>query len=182
MSTDQKLEEAKYFLRQLNACTSGQPELQYLVSAFLTSSRSILQYALEEAKLHQGGQAWFDMQARTPEVKFLKDLRDANIHAAPVRPIKTLTFQDSISVNGSLVSITLTDADGTVHHGVAKSSNVESPVSEARISSSDGAQLTYRFDGWSGPEDVSQLCSRFLEIVESILLSGRDEGFLRRAA
>lgn len=182
MREDEKLAEAHYFLRQIVACTSGPPDLRYLVSAFLTSSRSVLQYTLEEAKSHRGGQAWFDSHAKSPEVKFLKDLRDANIHATPVVPITMLTIEDSISVSAALVSITLTDADGTVHHGVAKHRAIDSPPPKAQSLSSDGAKLSYRFDGWPGPEDVPHLCSRYLEIIESILSRGRHEGFLRRVA
>lgn len=179
MHEKQKLAEARYFLERLSATTSDLTELRFLVSAFLTSARSVLQYALEEARKIPGGRDWFAGHARVPEVKFLKELRDANIHAEPVAPIKAIGFMDRLSVSAQLMSITLTDADGTVHHGVAKL-DPPNPSRTSNASSSDtsGAQLSYRFDGWQGGEDVPQLCACYLSQLEAIVSDGEARGFL----
>ena len=182
MHKKQKLDESNYFLDLAGACDSSRPEFRFLVSAFLTSARSVLQYALEEAKTCKGGQAWFDKHSSAPEVKFMKDIRDENIHAAPVSPIRALAFGDSVSVSAQLVSITLTDADGTVHHGVVEQAQGIVADQDPTGKTEHGATVSYRFDGWEGAEDVVQLCARYFAAIEAIMSDGQTRRFLRREA
>ena len=76
-----KLNEAKYFLKRMIEETNQIDHFIFNLSAFLSSSRSILQYALEELKTKQGGQKWYN-QYMTNEAmfRFFKDKRDINIH------------------------------------------------------------------------------------------------------
>lgn len=62
MNEDQKIEEAQYFLDKLTNPDLEHPGFSFELSAFLTAARSALQYALEEARLKTGGQAWYDRQ------------------------------------------------------------------------------------------------------------------------
>jgi hypothetical protein len=80
---------------------------QYELSAFLSAARSVLQYALEEAKQKPNGQRWYEAQVSGNAVlKFFKDKRDLNIHAESVRPSRHIavaitehiTFSESIRI------------------------------------------------------------------------------------
>ena len=57
-----KIEEARYFLRQLEATgryAQGLRPFTFQLSAFLSAARSILQYALKEARTKRGGEDWY---------------------------------------------------------------------------------------------------------------------------
>lgn len=76
MHEQQKLGEARYFLRQVQM-TAKSPHalnpLTWQLSAFLSAARSVLQYALEEAKTKPGGRAWYDQTvAGSPVIRFFK--------------------------------------------------------------------------------------------------------------
>ena len=70
MSESQKIREAEYFLAQMDRERENAEHFGHNLSAFLSSARSVLQYALEEAKPKPGGLAWYDGTmsgvARTP--------------------------------------------------------------------------------------------------------------------
>ena len=63
----------------------GEPFV-YVLSAFLSSARSVLLYAYEEAK-SKGVQSWYDKQvAQSKVVQFLRDKRNLTVHEEPVEP------------------------------------------------------------------------------------------------
>lgn len=85
MPTERKLEEADFFLCCLSTTQADATTFEYLLSAFLTSARSVVQYAAETAKHTPLGRGWYDTFVRAhPIVQFFKTKRDANIHVAPV--------------------------------------------------------------------------------------------------
>ena len=59
-----KIKEAKYFLSQILHEKENFENFKYNLSAFISSARSVLQYALEEAKIKNGGQLWYDGQIK----------------------------------------------------------------------------------------------------------------------
>jgi len=102
-----KLGEAKYFYSQMSANFNDSEKFTYDLSAFLSSARSVLQYALEEAKSKNGGQVWYDRRVSASNIlSFFKDKRNLNIHYEPVHPIRHVNasitekigISDSISV------------------------------------------------------------------------------------
>ena len=85
MNERHKLEEARYFLQRMRDEHETPRHFRFELSAFLGAARSVLQYALEEAKGKAGGKRWYDqMVAQEPILTYFKDKRDANIHSAPV--------------------------------------------------------------------------------------------------
>jgi hypothetical protein len=188
MNEHLKIAEARHFLQRFSKAEPTPQEFKFEVSAFLSSSRSALQYALDEAKTRAGGQIWFDNHARAPDVRYLKEKRDTNIHHEPVIPQVGLMFSDSLSVSiPLLLSGTLTDINGnsslpvptqneptthTATHALASTSTSTS------TSASASASITYRFNDWPGPEDVHTLCERYLVQIEAIVAEGQSMGFL----
>jgi hypothetical protein len=62
MNESGKIREAEYFLAQMDRERENAEHFGYNLSALLSSARSVLQYALEEANLKPGGQAWYDLK------------------------------------------------------------------------------------------------------------------------
>ena len=55
-----KLEEAKYFYKAMIKEREDREFFCYNLSAFLSASRSVLQYSLEEDKTKKDGKKWYD--------------------------------------------------------------------------------------------------------------------------
>ena len=87
------------------------------LSAFLASSRSVLQYTLLEAEKTNGGQKWYESYMLTSSIlKFFKDKRDINIHTKPVSLIAKYeaSFKETLCISDS-VSVILTDKNGNIN-------------------------------------------------------------------
>ena len=82
-----KLTEARHFLDRMHADHWNPAAFALELSAFLGAARSVLQYALKEAALKQGGQQWYDQAMANPLFGFFRDLRDNSIHEVPVKPL-----------------------------------------------------------------------------------------------
>lgn len=65
-----KLGEARHFLERMYAERGNFPAFTRELGAFVAAARSVLQYALEEAKLKQGGQRWYNAAVADPLVRF----------------------------------------------------------------------------------------------------------------
>ena len=108
----QKTIEANYFLRRITEESHDYEGFRHNLSAFLTASRSALQYALEEARQKAGGQQWYDASMNSdPALPFLRDKRDINIHEAPIAVNLHITIPATFISRGSLTA-RHTDKDG----------------------------------------------------------------------
>ena len=56
----EKIREAEYLLGRMTEEREIRDTFRFNLSAFLSASRSVLQYAVKAARQHPGGQAWFD--------------------------------------------------------------------------------------------------------------------------
>jgi hypothetical protein len=172
-----KIYEAHYFLLRADECGENAREFSYNLSAFLTAARSVLQYALEEAKTKPGGQAWYDASvSAVPEVKFLKDKRDISVHERPVVPNRR--FNLSISehlVFGDSVHVTVTRSDGTVEPDEPPRQvlpTVSYPVGET------SSTVSFFFPDWTGQDDVMSICITYINAIEDIVRKGRTLGYI----
>lgn len=146
------------------------------LSAFLSASRSVLQFALEEACQKSGGQAWYDAAVSSdPLIAFLKDKRDANIHRTPVTVAKDVRIELSapLRLTASL-SMTVMGPDGKVKDSYM--SEPEAPKKQEWVPPK--TSYRYRFDDWHGEEHVPTLAQRYLGTLKSIVEDGRQQGFL----
>jgi hypothetical protein len=81
MNELQKIQEAEYFLTQLAQGQDNLATFKFKLSAFLTAARTVLQYALAEARPKSGGQVWYARRfAKSTVCQFFNDKRDINIH------------------------------------------------------------------------------------------------------
>lgn len=179
MNEDHKIEEAQYFLAKLVNPELELREFSFELSAFLTAARSVIQYALEEARSKPGGQAWYDGQVgASPVVKYFKDKRDVSVHVTPVIPTRTFHVEIEERVAfGDSINIEVRTPDGTIIPDPSqKEPKEQAPREITRASSS--SSVTYHFSDWPGAEHVVTLCGDYLQQVRNIILDGRSHGFV----
>lgn len=176
MNETRKLAEAQHFLSHLAPSAPNTNAFAFELSAFLSAARSVLQYALEEAKTRSGGQAWYDAQVKSaPEIKYFKDKRDLSIHVQPVEPNRHINVSETASVSfHESLSIKLID----LHGNVVEERNVDSPAPPTELASKSSVSISYHFSDWPGAEDVEILCHRYFAAIKAVVIDGQANGFL----
>ena len=176
MHEQEKLKEARYFLQHMAASVNDPVAFQYDLSAFLSSARSVLQYACNEAKKNPGGQKWYDDQVTAQSVLgFFKDKRDVNVHVKPPRPTRHVLASDTLNVMISeSTRVEVRRGDGTVEVREFREEPPElRPQREATQATS-----RYVFDDWNGPEDVIDLSRRYVAALEDFVKRGLGDGII----
>ncbi|MGE7020404.1 hypothetical protein [Solibacillus cecembensis] len=117
----EKLDEAKYYLKNMEISqTSGtKQEFTYAFSSFLTSIRSVTQYAYDHKK-----QAYNSLISNLKYKDVFTNLRNENIHA---KPVKTSNAGQSDLVG--VITITTYESDADALEEVKEESNA-SPINE----------------------------------------------------
>ena len=151
-------------------------EFHFELSAFLSSARSVLQYANEEARTKQNGTSWYVNYVTGHSVlKFFKDKRDINIHAEPVKTHKHMEVTDYIDFQISeSVHIEVTKEDGTKE--VREST--DKPPKKAGKHLKTTYKESYFFTDWSGHENVIELCDKYVDELEKFIKDGCIKGIL----
>jgi hypothetical protein len=149
-----KLGEARHFLARMNGESGNLHAFTRELSAFMAAARSVLQYALEEAKLKHGGQRWYDALVADPLIQLFKDKRDISIHQMPVSPVRKMTTEAA-----GLLSIGDDDDEITI------------PYPHTRIVE------RYEFQDRPG-EEVIDLSQRYLALLEKLVESGVATGWI----
>jgi hypothetical protein len=172
----EKLKEAGYFFQHMAASVNDPAAFQYELSAFLSSARSVLQYAYKEARKNPGRRKWYDAQVTGYSVlEFFKDKRDVNVHVEPLKPTRHVSVSDTLNVMISeSIRIEIRKEDGTVEVREHKEELPElRPQGEA-------AEVTsrYLFDDWNGSEDVIDLSRQYLAALESFVKRGLAAGII----
>lgn len=171
MEIDKKIDEAKYFLKRMKYYQKQPETFQYNLSAFLSSSRSALQYVLEEVKLHKGGQKWYDEKmSKSPLLRYFKDKRDTNIHTESVKTRKDvqIVLHETVSVSES-ISIEKRDLLGNLL-GKFNTKFNPSTIPKAKP---PRTYHKYRFYDWQGNEDVLTLSKGCLSELNEIVVEAR---------
>jgi hypothetical protein len=149
----------------------------FVLSAFLSAARSVLQYAIKEAQTKSGGQQWYDSRITSNNVlTFFKDKRDINVHVQPIQVNQHISIQLTEVVLS--VSIHIKKFDQTGRLIDEYSSEPSEPPSSREIP----PKVTHRFafPDWSGTEDVLQLCHLYLEELQHVVVEGQNNGFLTK--
>ena len=177
MHEKDKLEEAKYFFSKMQSDKEDPVAFKHNLSACLSSARSVMQYALDEAKNKTGGQKWYDgWMKSSPILTFFKNKRDYNIHTAPVVLLKhtNITVTETVRISES-IKIEIKDKDGKLI-GVRMIS--DPPNSQTPEGSSATSETGYRFDDWAKGEDVIVLCSKYMAELERFIQEGIGKGYI----
>ena len=177
MNESRKIAEAEHFLHQMKEQESDYEAFVFNLSAFLSASRSVLQYVFEEAKNKPGGQSWYASRiASSAILRFFKEKRDFNIHVAPISLSQTilLTDQDTFS-SSNLSRLIRADQDGNIIEEIPDQKDEHySPPSASTIS----VKFLYTFPDWPGHENVWILANTYLNEVKSLVQFGIANGYL----
>jgi hypothetical protein len=149
---------------------------QYELSAFLSASRSVLQYALKEARSKAKGQAWYDNHISSNKtLGFFKDKRDLNVHAQPLQPSKkvSVVVSDEVRLSESVL-VVLKRTDGTVE----TQESPQEPSSTTRSTTHSRTTIQYFFRDWTGTEDVIELSKQYLHALQHLVDDGIRRGLL----
>jgi hypothetical protein len=176
MHESSKLEEAKYFYSRMLEEINNKRAFMHNLSAFLSSARSILQYALKEAETKAGGKFWYDQNIASKRIlSFFKDKRDINIHSEPIKTQTHTMIELSSTINISThVSLQITDKEGNIISEYNQPNDIkprqENPTS--KISN------RYTFFDWTGNEDIITLCKNYLDELEKFISDGQAAGYI----
>lgn len=177
MHEQSKINEAEYFYSQTLKHREKRNEFKYNLSAFLSAARSVLQYILKEAQTKPGGQNWYDTTVISDRIlSFFKEKRDINIHEEPVEPNRNITaeLKETVRVTESIITI-LRDAEGNIKEKETVSSKQHKDEEDEKLKAR--TRITYKFDDWSGNEDVVTLCREYLYKLKNIVKDGQNKGF-----
>jgi hypothetical protein len=180
MHEREKLEEAKYFYSRMVEEQTKVNNFKFNLSAFLSSSRSVLQYALEEAKKIRGGQKWYDnFMSNSPILRFFKDKRDINIHTEPIEPQKifAVTIVETMALSDS-VSVILRNKNGKVKQRGGSKPHIRSENEKVDTKPAT-VQVKYNFTDWNGKEDVLMLSHKYIQELEKMVRDGIGKGFIK---
>lgn len=180
MYEESKLGEAQYFYSRMASETANRCHFLYNLSAFLSAARSVLQYALKEAKSKPNGQQWYAAHITSKEVlTFFKDKRNINVH---MQPIKTQVTQhtsnqltDVVHISES-IHIKKFDQTGHLIEEYSSEPSETPPASEIP----PNVRHRFTFSDWSGPEDVLELCHLYLNELQHVIRAGQNKGFLTK--
>ncbi len=172
----EKIKEAEYFYNQMLKTEENSNVFKYNLSAFLAAARSVLQFALKEAKNKSNGRQWYDSVIRdSTVVSFFKDKRDLNIHTEPVKVRKdvNILIRETLRVSES-IKIIKRDKNGNIIE------ECQSGPEPPKIKEEIPPEVThkYKFDDWSGTEDIPTLCQQYLTELKNIVSDGQVRGFL----
>ena len=149
-----KLAEARHFLDRMHAEHFDPQCFASELGAFLAASRSVLQYALKEAKAKPGGQQWYDQAMVNPLFTFFRDLRDDSIHEVPVTPLTKMKL-----TRASMLNIGDDDEEILIPH------------------EHDTITHHYEFAGRPG-EEVIDLSRQYLDTLKQLVEAGVRAGWI----
>lgn len=90
--TRDKLKEARFFLQKLEDYYTQQPDFDYYLSAYISSSRSVIWLMRNEYSNVKGWKEWYDSKEPTlEEIFFLKNVNNVRVRSVKKEPLQTKT-------------------------------------------------------------------------------------------
>ena len=183
MSKKAKIKEAEYFLARMKEEQNNREHFVHNLSAFLSSARSVLQYAERESdpgenqNAKPGAKTWYDdLMSSSRILKFFKCKRDINIHEEPVKPSAHFqaTFKEKIGISESIIAV-LKDKDGKIKSKISSAPPKPKPE---KPETSVELEVRYKFSDWTGDEDVITLCEKYIQELEKVVKDGVRKRFI----
>lgn len=181
MNEGQKIQEALYFYAQILSNYEDRQNLVFNLSAFLSASRSAMQYALEEAKTKRGGQKWYDTYMKTDSLlSFFKDKRDINIHTVPVGVMQETDVKAGIEVGIAVGARVVHMRGGKVLYDSDSEKTAENKIKDtiAEKAKLVDMKTRYRFSDYEGKEDLLELSKLYLEHLNKFVEDGKKQSFV----
>lgn len=177
MNEKKKLEESRHFLSKMEQVQDEKFEFKCNLSAFLSASRSVLQYAYEETKETKSKLQWYESTvSKEPILKFFKDKRNINIHRQPISPSAKIKIgiHETLGISDS-ISVVVRDKDGNIkdeYHSKPSQTPTKTKPPETTMT------VMYFFSDWTGDEDVITLCKKYLDKLEKLVNDGIRQGHI----
>lgn len=174
-SYEQKIKEAEYHFRQMCEGTEGpRDEYLYKLRAFLSSSRSVLQYGLTESKRAGRQKEYIALLDQHPVIAFFKDTRDMDVHEKPVeaRAHVSMFVADLVQATNSVEPL-----DGDDNRWMDPNFEPEQPETEF-LCTIETSNTEYSFYDWHGTENATALCDIYLLRIKQIINSARSAGYI----
>lgn len=153
MNERQKYAEAVHFANRMRDPAIDHAAFRYELSAFLSATRSLMQFALSDAQRVPGGRRWYESWVqKEPLIRFFRDQRDDNVHRAPVQVPRVFKV--------------------VVSEFLVVDEELELPHSHVTT------DVTFRFSNWEGSESAIELIQRYLNILNELIIDGVQGGWL----
>ena len=170
--TKRKLEEAKYFLKQMQKNKNQYHPFIYNLSAFLSAARSITFFMQKLYKKAPNFNKWYNLKQnemkKDKDFDFFNDMRLATVHTTSVIPNQTLTHNkpEKISIADSIL-IQQVDKNGKiiVQRNINSKNAKASKISENQSS----FELIWMFKERSD-RTVLQLCEAHIKKLEKLVI------------
>lgn len=172
MSIPDKISEAAFFLRKLTqSCAADETtKSRYYLSAFLSSSRSSLQYIEDITKRDNKAKNWFKEQESVEIIFFFRKLRNTTIHSKQTTPKRILDLH---------ISEDLAITDGTKPTELAPTATASKPanlLTAQNVSPQDKVSYTLREDELG--TNIIEKCNIYITKIHHIYEEGISLGYL----
>ena len=165
-NTRQKLEEAKYFLSQMQANIENPKNFAFNLSAFLSAARSVTFVMRSEFARFSGFDGWYKSKQEEMngdgDFKFFNDMRVVTIHQRTVTPHRKTHITISETISASLTR-KVVDKDGNV---------VSERTSEPKAEKSPEEKVTIKHSWYfeeRPDEDLLELCNAYVQKLEKLV-------------
>ena len=165
-----KIEEAEYFRQRMLDVQAEIKPTTFNLSAFLAAGRSVLQYAQDDAKQAPGGETLYcDEVGANFVVRFLRDIRNIQIHRRPIEPSKSVTIEVGILGGAKVEAAQVTHQYWFPHPS----------LEDERCMWFHNAPKLQLVVNLCDQKDVFTLCSEYMDGVKAIVADGRTSNMLR---
>jgi hypothetical protein len=171
-NTREKLEEAKYFLEQMQVCVEDSKKFAFNLSAFLSAARSVTFIMQSEFKSSPEFSHWYkDKQKEMnndEDFRFFNNLRVATIHQKTVVPHKKTEIDISASITISYI-IKVIDKEGNViSERTSEPKKTDSPK-ETEVT----VKHSWYFEERPN-EELLGLCDKYIQKIEKWLRNAKN--------
>lgn len=178
MHERKKLKEAKYFYSKMIEEQEHKEIFKNNLTAFLSSARSVLLYALSEVETKPRERQWYNnCISSSPILQFFKNERDTNIHEEPIGLRLFAYFKKIIEgilrLSGSL-SLIAYDKEGDIKQ---QYSSGKTDPTQKKPKIPLVKETNYKFNNWGGGEDVLTLCQIYIQELDNVIKDGVKKGF-----
>ena len=193
MDERKKLDEAKYFYLRMKEVIGRNMEFVYNLDAFLTAARSAMQFLFEDVKSIPSRKNWYgELYNRYRTLGYFRDKRNYTVHERQLVPqekvnvtiTEVITAVPSVSIEFYRVDSEGNRIEEELDHGNeqskihtnkkedshdTKQENETGKLIDHTPKSSSTITYEYRFDDWTGPEDILTLSKLYIDDIENLL-------------
>jgi hypothetical protein len=178
--TKEKLEEARFFLEQLERNYRSSPEVRYFLSAYISAARSVTWVMRSEYQDILGWEEWYVSQAPdTDKAQFLKainDLRVKSVKQGPMQIHYKVEFQIPVEKVTKEVEEYFQKSQGKRLSGeiiIAENKDAEKEiiVSGNRIEGQFIFERAYIEVDMFPDEDILDVCKEYYSMIERLVIT-----------